>query len=303
MHITDKLLSQVFSDASMYCGREDVIHAIIHHRLVRSGISPLRIAREQSLEATDRVDVVLYGDDVRGNFAASKSVTPLAAIEVKGGAYGHRNALRAELDATGFCKDMTKLQAAALRGVECWFICVDMPELGRAVSALKAQLVSERCSAHGLCFAYHCQGERIFCVSRPGQVLAKVDVPADSAPAIATNCDHLFIADDSRFRALARAMLLVSGNEANVISMLYNSLRDCGYGVRQLSLETYFSFAARPGARVQERPDMVVFHADFDGRPAGLSRNARDELLARCERADVGLIHVGHNAIEQRRSK
>lgn len=381
MHITDELLSQVFSDASMFCGREDVIHAIVHHRLVRSGISPLRISREQNLTSAGRVDVVLYGDSLVDRLTDPAGAKPIAAIEVKGGAYGNRNALQDELDSTGFCKDMTKLQVDASRGVECWFVCIDMPELGRAVSALKAQLVSERCTAHGLCFAYYCQGESFCYISRPERALARADVPVASAGLTTGSSEYLFTADDPRFRALARSMLMVSGNEANISSLLYNSLRDCGYGVQQLSLETYFSFAAKPGTRMQDRPDMVIFDASFDGRfnlykggntrlsndrhklahietivevkggsaigrksdagvmrdylrdieklgrwrekadiarpgthprtlfvsvdgrRAGLSQAAREELVSRCEQVDVDLIHIGHNAIEHRRGR
>lgn len=279
MHITDQLLSQVFSDASLFCGREDVIHAILHYQLTRSGVSSWRIAREQNLPVAGKVDVVLYGDDATGDFAAT-TAKPLAAIEVKGGAYGNRNALNDEIDASGFCADMTKLQADARQGIECWFVCVDMPELGRAVSALKAQLVSERCTAHGLCFAYFCQGESYYLVSRPGRPLARVEVPAAAADAGGRCLDYLFTRDDPRFGALVRGLRSVSGNEANITSMLYNSLRDGGYRVQQLSLETFFSFAAKPGSRMQDRPDMVIFDAGFDGRfnlyRGGNTRNSND---------------------------
>ena len=84
MTITNDLLAAVFADASLFCGKEDVIHAIIHHQMTKTGISPLRIAREQMLSG-NRVDVVLFGDGVSGDFATTKQ-KPLAVIEVKGGA-------------------------------------------------------------------------------------------------------------------------------------------------------------------------------------------------------------------------
>jgi hypothetical protein len=133
MHITNDLLAAVFADSSLFCGKEDVIHAIIYHQLRKAGVSPLRIAREQALSG-NRVDIVLFGDQVHGDFATTTEV-PLAAIEVK-----------------------------------------------------------------------------------------------------------------------------------NVTVLLHDCLRNVGFGTAQLSLETYFSFAAQDGSRMQDRPDLVVFDADFDGR-------------------------------------
>lgn len=59
--------------------------------------------------------------------------------------------------------------------------------------------------------------------------------------------------------------LMINGHEANNAALLYDCLRTSGFGVAQLSLETYFSFAAQ-GNRMQDRPDLVVFDGDFDGR-------------------------------------
>jgi hypothetical protein len=264
MHITNNLLAAVFADSSLFCGKEDVIHAIIHHQLVKSGIPPQRIAREQALSG-NRVDVALYGQEVNGDFATTQR-KPLAAIEVKGGAYGYRNALKGEIDASGYCKDMAKLKVEATKGVECWFLCVDMPELGRAVSPLKVELVSERCAAHGVSFAYYCQGESCFYVSRPREKLAQV--PVGKVAAARNNGGVEFLLDRSapKLSALARQCLAVNGHEANHTALLYDCLRNAGFGVAQLSLETYFSFAAQEGSRMQERPDLVAFDPDFDGR-------------------------------------
>lgn len=264
MHLTDQLLSRIFADSSRFCGKEDVIHAIIHYQLTKAGISPLRIAREQML-AGKRADVVLFGEDVRGNFSKTLS-KPLVVIEVKGAAYGNRNALSDVIDETGYCKDMGKLKGDAVRGIECWFLCVDMPELGRALSLVKLKLVSEQCTAHGLCLAYHCQHEPHFYVSHPNSQLIKIPVPGSDKSRKDASLDFLFAVKDAKFNAFAHDSLALSGNEANITSLLYNSLRDAGFGVNQLSLETYFSFAAENGRRMQERPDLVIFDADFDGR-------------------------------------
>lgn len=264
MHITNNLLRAIFADSSLFCGKEDVIHAIIHHQMTRARISPLRIAREQALSG-NRIDVVLFGDGVSGDFATTQQ-KPLAAIEVKGGAYGYRNALKMEIDASGYCKDMTKLKAEATRGIECWFLCVDMPDLGRAVSPLKLTLVAEQCTIHGLSFAYYCQGEASFHVSRPTQKLMQIPIGLVSSDRSDRSVDFLLELNEPNLVALARQCLAVSGNEANITARLYDVLRSTGYGVAQLSLETYFSFSAAEGSRMQERPDLVVFDAGFDGR-------------------------------------
>jgi hypothetical protein len=261
---TNDLLAAVFADASLFCGKEDVIHAIIHHQMSKTGISPLRIAREQMLSG-NRVDVVLFGDGVSGDFATTKQKS-LAAIEVKGGAYGYRNALKMEIDTSGYCKDMAKLKADAARGIECWFLCVDMQELGRAVSPLKVELVSEQCTAHGLSFAYYCQGEPNFHVSWPKQKLAQLPVAKAVVASSSHGVDFLLDRNDAKLSVLARQCLAVSGHEANHVARLYDVLRKAGFGVAQLSLETYFSFAAPEGSRMQDRPDLVVFDAAFDGR-------------------------------------
>lgn len=260
MQITDKLLSAVFADASQFCGREDVIHAIIHYQLTQAGIPPVRIAREYN-----KCDVVVFGNNVNGDFATT-DCKPLVAIEVKGGAYNSRNALTDQINQFGFCSDMVKMKPLAAKGIECWFICVDMPELGRAVSAKKAELVAEQCQAHGLSFAYYGQGEGHCYVLRPRKKLMTVPVSQSKASGTVGKVDYLFSKSHPGFLNFVCDCRSVSGNEANITSALYNSLRGVGFGVKQLSLETYFSFAAREGSRMQQRPDLVVFNQDFDGR-------------------------------------
>lgn len=264
MHITNDLLASIFADSAAFCGKEDVLHAVIYHCLRRAGFSQERIAREQTL-SNGRVDIVVYGDDVSGDFANTQK-KPLVAVEVKGGAYGTRNALKDEIDASGYCKDMAKLKPEAARGVESWFFCVDMPELGRAVSRLKAELVSEQCAAHGLAFAYYCQGDGSFLVSRPQQKLTACPVANATASRCESGVGFLFSQNDPTRAKFVRDCLAVNGHEANVTARLYDCLREVGFGVAQISLETYFSFAKQSGSRMHERPDLVVFGADFDGR-------------------------------------
>ena len=263
MYITNELLASVFADSAAFCGREEVLHAIIFHRLKEAGFSHTRIAREQRL-AEGRVDIVVYDEACDGNFT-STTRKPLAAIEVKGGAYGNRNALRDEIDAWGYCGDMAKLKSVAIAGVESWFICVDMQELRWAVSRLKPKLVAERCAEYGLAFAYYCQGEDSFLVSRPKQNLLTHPLDKPASRSCEGGLDFLWDRADTRFQAFAEDCLAVVGHEANITARLYDCLRDVSYGASQLSLETYFNFAAR-GSRMQDRPDLVVFKAGFDGR-------------------------------------
>lgn len=264
MHIANELLATVFSDSSAFCGKEDVLHAQLYHQMLGAGYAHTKMAREQAL-SNNRVDLVLFGDDMAGAFTGTTK-KPLVAIEVKGGAYGNRNALKDTINASGYCADMAKLKPEAARGIEAWFICVDMPELGRAVSPAKVALVSEQCAAHGLAFAYYCQGESTFQVSRPKQKLAAIPIAKASNKSSRTAIDFLLAPNDPKLAALSRKCLAVNGHEANNTALLYDCLRGAGFGVAQLSLETYFSFAAQPGSRMQERPDLVVFDADFDGR-------------------------------------
>ena len=263
MHITNELLASVFADAALFCGKEDVLHAIIYHQLKKAGYPHTRIAREMAL-TSNRVDIVVYGNGVQGDFATTKH-NPLVSIEIKGGAYGNRNALADTINQSGYCSDMAKLKPEAARGVEAWFICVDMPQLGRAISPTKAQLISDQCATHGLAFAYYCQGEELFYVSRPGKKLMTHLIPKVVPTRNMAGVGFLLNPDDKRLAALAQDCLMVSGHEANNAALLYDCLRRSGFGVAQLSLETYFSFAAR-GSRMQDRPDMVVFDGDFDGR-------------------------------------
>jgi len=264
MHITNELLAAVFAESSAFCGKEDVLHAIIYHQLKQAGHPHTRIAREQAL-ASNRVDIVLHGNGIAGNFTNTQQQA-LAAIEVKGGAYATRNALKVEIDANGYCTDMAKLKPEAAKGIESWFVCVDMPELGRAMTPTKVQQVSAQCTQHGLSFAYYCQGEEAFYLSHPKQPLATFPVARTSTSRNVSGVGFLLNPTDQKLAALARDCLSVNGHEANNAALLYDCLRTAGFGVAQLSLETYFSFAKQQGSSMQARPDLVVFDGDFDGR-------------------------------------
>lgn len=266
MHITNALLASVFAESSAFCGKEEVLHAVIYHQLRKVGHLHTSIAREQNLPGKRaHPDITIYGSDVAGDFAATQKI-PLALLEVKGGAYNKMNALKREIGPSGYCADMDKLKPEAAKGIEAWFLCVDMAELGRAVSPIKVELVSEQCSAHGLSFAYYCQGEDQFYVSHPKKKLAAHPVAKVTATRNTKGADFLLTQNDRKLAALVRDCLMINGHEGNNTALLYDCLRTSGFGVAQLSLETYFSFAAGLPKGMQKRPDLVVFDGDFDGR-------------------------------------
>jgi len=99
---------------------------------------------------------------------------------------------------------------------------------------------------------------------------------------------------------------MINGHEANNAALLYNCLRTSGFGVAQLSLETYFSFAAQ-GSRMQDRPDIVVFDGDFDGRfnlyKGGNAKQSNDQhKLAHIEtifeiKSGAAMAKKGTNAV------
>lgn len=263
MHLDTKLLATAFADASQFCGHEAVIQAILHYRLNESAAPGTRIVREYALSG-GKADVVVLGPSA--GKAGGSTLVPRIAIEVKGGANAHRNALKVNIRSTGFCDDMAKLRPEAAKGVECWFVCLDMPELGRAVGPLLAELIAEQCVAHGLNFAYHCQGEAFWLIAGPGRPLARMPLVPVSGAARPGGIDFLLDSKAEHLLPLAKALLGAPGDEANLASTLYNTLRANGFGVEQLSLETYFSFAAEQDSRMQLRPDMTVFDSSFDGR-------------------------------------
>lgn len=264
MHLTDELLGTIFSDASDFCGREEVTHAIIYHHLRKAGFSSKQIAREKALSGT-AIDIVLFGEDVTGDFSTTNK-KPLMAIEVKGGAYRNRNSLKDEIDSFGFCTDMEKLKSEAHRHVECWFLCLDMPDLEQAVRTKKRELIAKNCMRLNISFAYYCQGEGYFYVSRLNHGLIPIPIKKSHKHNSNACLDFLFNRRHPKFRVLLRNCLSVNGHEANYTAILYSCLRDAGFNSRQISLETYFNFTKKRDGRPPDRPDLIVFNKDFDGK-------------------------------------
>jgi len=153
MHIGNELLASVFADSSAFCGKEDVLHALIYHRLLGAGYSHNRLAREQALN-NNRIDLVLFGNDMAGDFSETKK-KPLVAIEVKGGAYGNRNALKDTIDASGYCTDMAKLKPEAARGgtqLQTVFLGVDGRTKGLPLALVQTLIDESQNLGNGLIY-------------------------------------------------------------------------------------------------------------------------------------------------------
>lgn len=262
MALTNVVLAEFFRDASRFCGSENVLHVQLHHCLIQGGLSPADVEREY------RVGTTLFDLAVHDHKAgpAGAEAQPQIAIEIKGGAYNTRNALKDEVDEYGYCSDLAKLKTLAHQGVEAWMIFVDMPELGRAVGPVKLGLVEEQCGKHGVSMAYFCQGEPYAQLKRIGSPMERLPVGTLHSIPQGSCLGDLYLTQDNPLSAAVQALLPRDMHEANLAAALYRCLRHLGHGPNQLSLETYFSFAKTAGSRMHDRPDLVVFDDGFDGR-------------------------------------
>lgn len=250
----ENTLASFFSESSLFCGSEKSLHALYCHHLLENGVNPRLISREYPLGKL-RIDVVLRSK-------TSASDKPRVALEFKGGAYGNRNALADTIDREGHCPDLDKLRPLADAGVECWFVCVDMRELGVALGEVARAAVSRQAAARGIRFAYYCQGDAHFMVNRGEDLVA---IPLPQPPKSAVNSASSL----SRSGWLANFTSLVTGlnaSEDTYAALLYHALRKAQFGPGQISLETYFNCASLNGSRMQLRPDLTVFLPEVAGR-------------------------------------
>ena len=267
MLLSKNILANTFGDTDRFCGAEHVIHAILYHHLINSGLSSTQVAREQPVSST-RIDLVIFNDEIQGRFYNTDCL-PQAAIEIKGGAYGDRNALSDEIcfgfkEHWGYCNDMEKLEKEAKKGIESWFICVDMPELGRAVDPSSISSIESQCRKRGVSFAYFCQGEDFFFYSPVGASGHEVKIEKSDRPSCNTQVNNIINVNSPLFNDTCRQLLRIKGSEANTVAAIYQLLRVSGFSASQLSLETYFCFA-KSGKGMHDRPDMTLFDGNFDG--------------------------------------
>ena len=274
--ITEKTLINFCEQVSGFCGREDVIHEILCAALSQSGVPIKHIAREQKCPPIKRCDIVVFGDEVPDKYTTNE--VPVCAIEVKGGAYGYRNSLSelyrkftssnkgtegSEIDREErTIDDIKNLSECAKQGIEAWFICIDMPDLGVSFNEKAVQEVLELCRQQGINFLYYCQREKEAVLLKDGTV-KRLQVTGASHKGVNKSFESII---SSATPADIDSMLHTNGHEANLTSCLYRMARDNGFSVPQTSLETYFVAAATGTRGGYHRPDMVLFDKKFDGR-------------------------------------
>lgn len=250
------IFARFFSDMQHVCGHEKTFHAAFCHQLLLAKCPKNGFAREYRLGKSP-VDVVLFASQSNGSWSVSEH--PMTAIEFKGGAYGTRNALQDTIDVNGHCADLDKLMPYQKLGIECWFVCIDVLELGISLSESARRRVSDQCAERGIRFAYYAQGESHFLIS-DGKGLQRYSLTATAGSSPAPDMhwrqsmDHL--------PALVRRH---SASEDTYAGMAYHALRLSGFGPSELSLETYFNCAAG-NTRMQNRPDLCVFDKEINGR-------------------------------------
>jgi hypothetical protein len=254
-----KILSNFFADASGVCGHENTFHAIFCHQLWLSGHSIKSYAREYKLDPrnNERTDLVFFADQTATGW--TEPAKPRLAIEFKGGAHNRSNALRGAIDADGYCTDLGKLLPHRKSGIECWFICIDMIELGIALSLGARRRLAERCAQYGINLAYHAQGEPTFllCHNRKMEQSPISSQPLPHGVRLPQWRDGL--------ASLPSIVRNHSASEDTYASLLYSVLRQAGFGARQLSLETNFN-CANGDSRMKQRPDICVFGEEVNGR-------------------------------------
>jgi len=263
MSLSKNTLASIFGDTDEFCGKEDVIHAIIYRHLLKSGLSATQVAREQPVSSS-RLDIVVFDKQIQGKFK-NTGIIPRLAIEVKGGAYGDRNALNDEIASDGYCKDMEKLEKEVKIGIESWFICVDMPELGRAINSSLIKKVHAQCKSRRISFAYYCQGDDHYYYAPNGANQSNEEIVNNKLSGCSIQVQSVLNDSNPIFNKMCEQLLQINGHEANTTAALYQLFRESGFPVKQLSLETYFSFAKKPGSSMHDRPDMVLFDKEFDG--------------------------------------
>ena len=166
-----KVLPAFFAEAGGVIGAEKTYHALFTHHLFAAGAPLGAVGREVGLNGRAKVDVVLFDPAARGDFAR----TDLArvAIEFKGGAYGNRNALRDRVRPGRPIDDLEKLAALPGKPLEHWFLCIDLPSLGRALTAEAVAAVAETAAMKGLPSPTTVRGIRRFsCVLRAARCAA-----------------------------------------------------------------------------------------------------------------------------------
>jgi hypothetical protein len=254
----ESIFGSFFRDTAGVCGHENTFHANFMHQLLLSGLPAKSVAREYKSGA-QRVDIALFADRGDNGWRAQEDLR--IAIEFKGGAYNTRNALRDTIDADGYCDDIGKLATLKQKGIECWFVCIDVVELGISLSMGARGRVAHQCASHGIHFAYYAQGESSFLISRDVEILHHQLPPSDTESALKPHTARW----EDCLPQLSQLLRQPLASEDTYTGMVYHALQCTGFAAGQVSLETYFSCAKGTG-RMQLRPDLCVFNNQVKGR-------------------------------------
>lgn len=194
---------------------------------------------------------------------------PTVAVELKGGAYSHRNSLTEVICPNGYCNDMSKLAPLNDFGVDTWFICVDMVTLGRAVAPTEVSKIWAQCREHGLNFAYFSQDEKTCQIGRAdSRTLQTMELPAATANA----------QPSARIRdVLEKAVqqdALAETHERNIQGALYRGFVATGWTPACIAVEMFSGFRKDDGGNATKRTDMAIFGPNVNGH-FNLHRNGQ----------------------------
>lgn len=249
------VFEQFFSMVDGVVGNEANYQAALAHCLASH--FDRAVHREFVDKRTGRggIDVVIYSSSKQGISHA---------FEIKGGAYGDRNALNDTFDSSGYCKDFDKLAKLEPSLCQCWMLAIDALELGRGLSPKAVQGAAEHARARKIGFAYYAIGEDSAEITFPDGRTKRISVIDNSNQSVSYKSIRPALIQNDLFGSLLDAPCDGYAKEADVVSALYSALLNKGCSTRQISLETYFGFA--PGSRMQQRPDLCIYEPVINGR-------------------------------------
>ena len=245
---------EFFASTSGIVGHEFNYQAQLAH-VLKKNFPSLRIVREYSNKAVFKGSV---------DIAAVNSLTGglVYVFEIKGGAYGSRNALKDTFSDAGICKDYAKLKTRKSHAAECWMVAVDALELGRGIGPQKLNQVLIECENNNLGLAYYAFGDTQCTLLSPSLGENKVPVIPEKGSALPFSCLAPYLHE----QVLGDASLLGSyvGKEADIVGNIYSQLLNIGASPKQIALDAYYGFAPRNGQALQ-RPDISIFEPDIEG--------------------------------------
>jgi hypothetical protein len=251
--MTESIIATFFASIRRITGSEANLQCALASALVSGGIDAADIELEMRRpNMAGNIDLAIKRP---GEFL------PKVAVELKGGAYSHRNALVEEIDPSGYCSDLQKLASLSEQGVETWFVCVDMVALGRAIVPQCVPNIWEHCRRHGHNFAYFSQDEK---TCQVGQVnsgeLRVIELPL-SAPSAQPNAHIRHVLGEA-----VRQEGIAAAHERNIQGALYRQFVAAGWSPSCIDVEMFSGFRKDNGGKATKRTDMAVFDPKVNGR-------------------------------------